>query len=247
MAAERPRVVAVVQARMSSTRLPGKVLRPLAGLRVLDWVVRAARAAAEVDAIVVATSENPDDDAIAAWGAASGVEVVRGELDDVLSRFVRAAEATRADAVVRLTADCPLLDPALIDRVVRTWRDDPSADYVATTVRRRLPRGLDVELIRADVLRELAGTAEGFHRVHVTSAAYAADSPYRVVSVEVDGDFSTYRVTLDEPQDAAALEVLVPLLPSVPPAWQDVVAVLAAHPEVVALNAEVRQKELREA
>jgi spore coat polysaccharide biosynthesis protein SpsF len=241
------RVVAVVQARMSSTRLPGKVLRSLDGLPVLDWVIRAARAATEVDDVVVATSANPDDDAIAEWGAASGVGVVRGELDDVLARFLRAADASRADAVVRLTADCPLLDPALIDEVVRTWRADPSADYVATTLRRTLPRGLDVELIRADVLRQLGETAEGFHRVHVTSAAYAADSPYRTVGVGVDGDYSGYRVTLDEPQDAAALEALVPLLPHRPSAWQDVVAALAAHPEVAQLIAEVRQKELREA
>lgn len=135
------RVVAVIQARMGSGRLPGKVLIPLGGRPVLDWVVRAARSATEVDEVVIATSTSSADDEIAFAGARLGCRVVRGSEEDVLSRFVLAADASEADAIVRLTADCPLLDPALIDQVVRTWSRDPALGYVSTTLIRTLPEG----------------------------------------------------------------------------------------------------------
>ncbi|MEJ7743629.1 MAG: NTP transferase domain-containing protein [Nocardioidaceae bacterium] len=112
------RVIAVVQARMGSSRLPGKVLLDLDGLPVLGWVLRALEAARGVDAIVVATSTLPGDDPIERYAAEVGVSCVRGSEDDVLARFAMALECHPADAVVRLTADCPLLDPALIDQVV---------------------------------------------------------------------------------------------------------------------------------
>ena len=155
------RVLAVVQARAGSSRLPGKVLRPLGGTPVLGWVVRAARAAAGIDDVVVATSVDPVDDAVEEAGRALGVPVVRGSEDDVLSRFLLAVEQHPCDAVVRLTADCPLLDPALIGQVVALWRAAPEQDYVATTLVRTLPRGLDVELATADALRRVAATATG--------------------------------------------------------------------------------------
>src|SRR5699024_5456219 len=117
-----------------SSRLPGKVLRPLAGRPVLAWMVRAARAAEGVDEVVVATSTAPGDDAVAELGEELGVRVVRGSEDDVLSRFVLAAETTAADAVVRLTADCPLADPALISAVVGLWRADRSLDYTTAEI-----------------------------------------------------------------------------------------------------------------
>lgn len=240
------RVVAVVQARMSSGRLPGKVLRDLGGEPVLDWVVRAARAAAGVDDIAVATSIDPSDDPIVEWGRTAGVRIVRGSLDDVLDRFVDAIDATGADAVVRLTADCPLLDPALIDQVVAKWRADPALDYVATTLRRTLPRGLDVELARAEALKESARTSTGHDRVHVTSAFYAVGSPWRTSGITNDEDHSDLRVTLDEEADAELLDAVVAILGARPPRWQDTVSVLRDNPSIAMLNGHVRQKELGE-
>src|SRR6476619_824388 len=119
---------------------------------VLEWVVRAARAARGLDDVIVATSTLPGDDAVADLAASLGAPVVRGSEDDVLSRYVAALDAHPADAVVRLTADCPLLDPALIDAVVAAWRAAPAHDYVSTVLVRSLPRGMDVELVTAAAL-----------------------------------------------------------------------------------------------
>ncbi|MFD4959990.1 cytidylyltransferase domain-containing protein [Microbacterium sp. NPDC058389] len=239
------RVVAVVQARMGSTRLPGKVLRDLGGRPVLEWVVSAARTAREVDQVVVATSTDAADDAVVAWAHEFGVDVVRGSETDVLSRFVLAAVETRADAIVRLTADCPLLDAVLIDHVVGLWRRDPGLGYVATTLERTLPRGLDVELVTREVLIETDRVAVGHDRVHVTSRVYAAESAVPRAGIVVAPASSHLRVTLDVDQDAALLDALVPLLPS-SPRWYDVVRVLQAHPEIAAINADVEQKRIEE-
>ena len=242
----RQRVVAVVQARMGSTRLPGKVLRDLAGRPVLDWVMDAASAATEVDEVVVATSTLAGDDAIAEWGDRRGVRVVRGSESDVLARYVLAANHTAADAVVRLTADCPLLDAVLIDQVVALWRRDPGLGYVATTLERTLPRGLDVELISREALTEADRVAVGHDRVHVTSSLYAEDSAVARVGIVVAPAAAHLRVTLDVAEDGALLDALVPVLPQRPPRWHHIVSALAAHPEIAALNAAVEQKKLEE-
>ncbi len=241
-----PRVVAVVQARTGSTRLPGKVLLPLAGRPVLDWVVRAARTATGVDQVVVATSTAAGDDAVAAAAARLGVDVVRGSELDVLDRFVQARAATHADAVVRLTADCPLLDPALITQVVAAWRATPDLDYVATTLVRTLPRGLDVELVSARGLALADANAREHHRVHVTSWLYDEPGRCRALGLVVSPDAHDLRVTLDTPQDAELLRALVTALGDRPPAWRDLVAALRAAPELTALNAGVVQKRLHE-
>jgi spore coat polysaccharide biosynthesis protein SpsF len=240
------RVVAVIQARAGSTRLPGKVLRPLGGRPVLEWVVRAAQAAEGVDEVVVATSVLEGDDEVAQLAERLGVGVVRGSELDVLDRFVAAVDAHPCEAVVRLTADCPLLDPALISLVVSTWRARPSADYVATTLVRTLPRGLDVELARADGLRALAATATGHDRVHVTSGLYADPDRFELVGLVVAPDSSDLRLTLDTPEDAAALEAVVEVVGDRPVPWRELVAAVRSHPEVVALNADVRQKSLEQ-
>lgn len=237
-------VNAVIQARLSSTRLPGKVLRPLGGRSVLSWVVRAAAAAPGIAEVVVATSDHAEDDAVAAEALRCGAAAVRGPLDDVLARFAAAVRAHPCEAVVRLTADCPLLDPALVAAVVALWRADPSLHYVSNVLVRTLPRGLDVELVRGDVLAEQVTEAGGAHRQHVTSAVYTAPQRYRCAGLVVTPDASDLRVTLDTPADAEVLDGLVAALGDRPPAWREVVAELRRRPELVAVNAAVEQKPL---
>jgi spore coat polysaccharide biosynthesis protein SpsF len=238
------RINAVIQARVGSTRLPGKVLEDLGGRPVLEWVVRAARAATQIDTVIVATSTAAGDDAVADLAASLGVPVVRGSEEDVLSRFVAALDAHPADAVVRLTADCPLLDPTLIDAVAGAWAAAPTHDYVATVLVRCLPRGMDVELVTARALRSVDRVAVGHDRVHVTSAVYADPTAYRLLGLCVTPPANDLRVTLDTHEDLVLLRALVAELPDAPPVWQDVVAVLRARPDLVALNSGVRQKPL---
>jgi spore coat polysaccharide biosynthesis protein SpsF len=241
-----PRVVAVIQARVGSSRLPGKVLRDLAGTPVLEWVVRAAKAASGIDKVVIATSTATGDDAIVSFASDQGVEVVRGSEDDVLSRFLHAADTTGADAIVRLTADCPLLDPAVITQVVALWRSDPALDYVSTTQHRSLPRGLDVELATVSALRQANERTEPYHHAHVTSALYEDGSGFSCGALTFRPATSQFRVTLDTLEDAVLLDELTPLLPQVPPSWRDVVAVLRERPDIVAINAHIEQKALSE-
>jgi spore coat polysaccharide biosynthesis protein SpsF len=230
------RVNAIIQARRSSTRLPGKVLRPLGDRTVLSWVVRAASDVRNVDAVIVATSEESDDDPVAEEASRCGAAVVRGPLDDVLARYALAVREHPCDAVVRLTADCPLHDPALITQVVGMWRADPTLDHVSNIVVRRYPRGFDTELVRREVLEEQNRTATGPHREHVTSNIYTRPDVYRCGGVVPGVDSSDLRVTLDTPQDAALLDAVVAALGGDVPRWTDVVALLRSRPDLAALN-----------
>ena len=236
------RINAVIQARAGSTRLPSKVLADLGGRPVLEWVVRAAQTASRIDEVIVATSTLAVDDVVADLAESLGVAVVRGSEDDVLSRFVAALAAHPADALVRLTADCPLLDPTLIDAVAGAWTAAPIHDYVSTILVRCLPRGLDVELVTARALLAIDRTAMGHDRVHVTSAVYADPTAYRLLGLCVTPPANDLRVTLDTVEDLVLLRELVSELPDEPPQWRDVVAILRARPDLVAINAAVVQK-----
>ena len=237
-------LVGVLQARTGSTRLPGKVLRPLRGHSVLSWVVRAARASEALDDLVVATTTEPADDLVVAECEALDVAVHRGSVDDVLGRFLGAIADRDADAVVRFTGDCPLLDPALVAMAAQAWRAAPWLDYISTALPRCLPRGMDVEVVRAATLREVGGTATGYHRTHVTSGVYTDPVRYRLLGLNLHPDSSDLRVTLDTEDDFALIEALVTALGDRPPSLADVVGFLRTRPDVAALNAHVRQKPL---
>ncbi|KHL00672.1 spore coat protein [Sinomonas humi] len=209
-------------------------------------MLRAARAARGVDEVLIATSTEPADDPVEAFADAHGTRVVRGSQDDVLSRFLLAARESGADAVVRLTADCPLLDPEIISQAVALWRIDPALDYVSTTQNRSLPRGLDVEVAAVSALRAADARHESHHRAHVTSALYEEGSGFGLASLSFRPPSDHLRVTLDTEEDARLLDELVALLPSRPARWRDVVRILTDRPDIVALNAHVEQKALLE-
>lgn len=237
----------VIQARAGSARLPGKVLYPLLGRPVLGWTVRAAQASGVLDEVVVATSVLPEDDIVAALGLDLGATVVRGSQDDVLARFLVVLDERAPDVVVRLTADCPLLDPALIRLAVRTFlAADGSLDYLSTVLDRSLPRGLDVEVVSAAALRRVAAHAQGADRAHVTSAIYGAPTDYAVAGLTFRPGAQDLRVTLDTADDLRLLEAVVAELGDRPPGWREVVELLRRRPELTDLNAHVRQKTLDE-
>lgn len=238
------RVTVVIQARMGSTRLPGKVLEDLGGLPVLAWVVRACRASGQADAVVIATSTAPQDDAVAELAASLGVPVVRGSEHDVLNRYVAALEEHPSDALVRITADCPFTDPAVIDAVVAAWRADPAYDYVSTVLVRTLPHGLDVELVTADALRRVNGTATAHHRAHVTSGIYTDPTTYDLLGLSFAPDATDLRITLDTPEDLVALRAIVAERGTGIASRREILALLRARPDLVAINAAVTQKSL---
>jgi spore coat polysaccharide biosynthesis protein SpsF len=229
-------VLAIVQARASSSRLPRKVLLPILGTPMLRHELdRIARARA-IHALLVATSVDASDDPIAALCASTGHECFRGSLDDVLDRFYRAASAHAPQLVVRLTADCPLIDPAVIDAVIDLARAS-GADMAVTD--ESFPDGLDVEVVRFDVLAQAwAEATRPSDREHVTLFVRRQPERFRIAPLPNDRDRSRLRLTVDEPQDFDLVQRIYQALYPANPAFttNDVVALLEAHPELTAIN-----------
>ncbi|MET8147265.1 cytidylyltransferase domain-containing protein [Actinoplanes sp. NPDC049668] len=243
------RTLGIVQARMGSSRLPGKVLRRLGGRTVLCRVVAAARDSGVLDDLVVATTTEEVDDPVVAECEAIGVGVHRGPVDDVLGRFLGVLDAgpDDYDAVLRFTADCPLLDPELIMLATGVFAATPSLDYLSTSIARTLPRGLDVEIVRTEVLREIDKLATEHHRTHVTSYVYSHPDEYNVLGLTLQPDLSHLRLTLDTEDDWRLIEAIVAHFGDRPVPVRTLAGWLAGRPELTVLNAHVRQKELAQA
>jgi spore coat polysaccharide biosynthesis protein SpsF len=226
--------LAILQARMSSTRLPGKVLEPIEGMPLILRAIERISRARSLDGLVLATSTDPSDDPLAAVARDAGVEVRRGDLDDVLGRFLVVVEEFDPVDVVRLTGDNALTDPGIIDRVVAAHREH-GTDYTSNTVTRTFPRGLDVEVVRADVLRALPALGlAADEREHVTLGVYRRPERFRVHQVTQADDRSDLRWTVDLPEDLAfARTVYGELLASHPGFGQDeILALLSRRPEI---------------
>jgi glutamate-1-semialdehyde aminotransferase/spore coat polysaccharide biosynthesis protein SpsF (cytidylyltransferase family) len=226
------KTVAIIQARMGSTRLPGKVLADLAGRPALDWIVRAARATLGVDEVWVATSTAEADAAVAGWCHANAVPVHRGSENDVLNRYAGAVQASGADIVIRLTGDCPLLDPAVVAQTIRL-RSISAADYVSNVDPPTWPDGLDCEVFTAKAL--LIASVEAKRpsdREHVTPFLRnnRARFPAETLIAPLPG-LAAERWTLDTPGDLAFLQAVTQRLPSDrAPGFLDVLNVLDLDP-----------------
>ncbi|MGK9165859.1 glycosyltransferase family protein [Inquilinus limosus] len=238
-------VLAILQARMSSSRLPGKVMADLLGEPMLARQIERLRRCRTLDRLVLATSTEAADDALASLSARIGVECFRGSLDDVLDRFHAAAAGRGAEQIVRLTADCPLTDPDLIDALVELHVAG-GYDYSCNTLTPRYPDGLDAEVMRAEVLeaawREATLPSE---REHVTSFIYTRPERFRLGSLVGETDLSDQRWTVDTPEDLALVRAVYAALYPKNPAFgtEDILTFLAAHPEIAALNRVHRRNE----
>lgn len=224
--------LAILQARMKSTRLPGKILSPLLGepmvARQLERIQRARR----LDDIVLATSTDPSDDPLVAWAEANDIKVFRGALADVLQRFVEVIDHYQPGVVVRLTADCPLTSPTVIDAVIERFQVS-DVDYCSNTLTPTFPDGLDVEVVKANVLREVAATSTDPHeREHVTLGVYRHPERYRLANFEGTEDHSGLRWTVDTPEDMAFVTAVYEALYPVDPAFEmrDVLELISRTP-----------------
>lgn len=240
------KVVVIIQARMNSSRLPGKVLRPVLGKSLLSYQLERLRRIPSADAICVATTRDRVDDAIVAFCAQERVECFRGSEQDVLERYAQAAAASGAGTVVRVTADCPLIDPAVVDRTIRFFLDAKGGyDYVSNVLERTYPRGMDCEVFSAELLNRAHREAKSpREREHVTPFFYENPAKFRLGSVTHAEDLSRFRWTVDTPQDWMLIEkILTALYPAKPRfVLQDVLDLLARHPDWSAINQDVRQK-----
>ena len=243
-----PRVVAVIQARLGSTRLPGKTLADLGGRPMLAHVVERAAAIPGVDAVVLATTAHPRDDRLAAWARDASLPCVRGSEDDVLDRFHHALERHPADAVVRVTPDCPFLDPEVSGRVVAAWRREAGAlDYASNVHPPTFPDGLDTEVIsRAALAAAWREARLPSDREHVTPFVWRQPRRFPQAAVRGDRDLSHLRWTVDTAADLDfAREVQARLAPTGRERFgmREVLALLAREPGLTELNAGQRRNE----
>lgn len=238
----------MVQARMGSSRLPGKVLKDLAGESVLARVVQRLRRSSLISEVVVATSVSPGDEAVMREAERLKVRCFRGSEADVLDRFYHAARAFHADAVVRITSDCPLIDPAVTDQTVRAFLNE-QPDYASNGLERTYPRGLDTEAMTADALAHAWRKAsEPYQREHVTPFLYEHPELFRVLSVTNDVDYSAHRWTLDTAEDLEFIRAVYHRFGERGDfSWRDVLRLVEAEPALSELNSHVQQKALKEA
>jgi spore coat polysaccharide biosynthesis protein SpsF len=239
------RTVGIVQARMTSTRLPGKVLMEVSGKPLLQYELERLKKVASIDELVVATTTNKEDDPVAALCEKLGVSFYRGSELDVLARFYETALLYEADAVVRFTADCPLIDPELSERVVRRYLANVGAiDYCCVDVS-SYPRGMDTEICSFAALSEayIEGTATP-DREHVTYFIRMRPERYRKWHESCGRGWGKYRLTVDTPEDFALIkEIIERLYPkNANFTLEDIMYVLESDPELPKINENARQK-----
>lgn len=238
-------IVAVLQARATSSRLPGKVLKPILGTPMLAHQIARIRRSKRIGTLVLATSADGSDDPVAALAASLGIECFRGSLEDVLDRFYRAAVSHRPEHVVRLTGDCPLADPDVIDRAVALHLES-GADYTSNCLEATWPDGLDVEVCRFAALEQAwKEAALPSQREHVMPFINRQPQRFRIVHLKDAVDRSAMRWTVDEPDDFEFIRRVYEALHPANPAFgtADVLALLERDPDLAALNARFPRNE----
>ncbi len=231
-------ILGILQARCGSTRLPGKVLKPILGRPMLAHQIERLRRASALEELIVATSSEPADGAVAELCATLGVACFRGSHTDVLDRFYRAAASHAAEHVARFTGDCPLIDPDVVDHVIGVHLEQRN-DYTSNALERTYPDGLDVEVFRHSCLEQAWREAQlPSQREHVTPFFYGNPERFRLGSVRRETDLSGHRWAVDEPADlrlvTAIFEALYPQNAAFSTA--DVLALLERRPELAELN-----------
>lgn len=245
----KKKVVAIIQARMSSTRLPGKVLLDLGGRTVLERMVERVKRAKTVSETVIATTTDSSDDPIIDLCRTIGTPVFRGSLPDVLDRYYQCALGQHADIIVRLTGDCPLIDPDLIDAVVRALQDQ-HADFACNRLpppfSRSYPIGLDVEACTFAALEKAWQNATEKHdREHVLPYLYEIPGRFKVIQLQHDVDHGQLRWTLDTSEDLALLrEVIKRLNGRNDFTWLEVLELFDKDPQLAAINSAVKHKSM---
>jgi spore coat polysaccharide biosynthesis protein SpsF len=241
------KTVAIVQGRMASSRLPDKILKDIGGKPMLAWVVDQARKAHRIDQVVVATTSEASDDPVEAYCQENGIPCYRGSMLDVLDRFYQAARHFQADVVVRFTADCPLIDPQLVDQVLEKFFK-AGADFAANRLpphfTRTYPIGLDTEVATFAALERAWVEATAKHdREHVMPFLYEVDGRFKVVRLEYERDYGWMRWTVDTLADLELIRQIAARLKDRPDfTWLDVVKLFEQEPELAAINSNVKHR-----
>lgn len=231
--------VAIIQARMGSTRLPGKVLADICGKPLLQRLIERVRATPGISRVVVATTTESADDVLADWCSAQSVAVYRGSVDDVLDRFWQCAKQHPAEFIVRVTADDPLKDPEVIAQALALCASSPEVDYASNTLQPSYPEGLDIEVVRFRTLERAAREAKlPSEREHVMPYVWKNPDRFELRGFTMQPDLSHWRWTVDKPADLELVRRIFAHFGDQPlVGYQAVIAWLNHNPELVAINA----------
>jgi spore coat polysaccharide biosynthesis protein SpsF len=241
------KTVAIIQARMSSSRLPGKVLKEAGGRPLIDRMVERVRKAKQIDETIVATTVDPSDDTIAEFCITAGIEFFRGNLMDVLDRYYQAALIHQAEIVVRLTGDCPFIDPVLIDETLELMireKADFACNRLPPPMTRTFPIGLDVEAVTFTALKKAWQEAREKHeREHVMPYFYEEPGRFKVVKLDNPVDYGSLRWTVDTPEDLEFVRAVYSALGIRNDfSWMEILRIVQEHPELAQINANVHHK-----
>ena len=239
------RVLAIIQARMGSTRRPGKVLEKIHGQTLLEHLLVRLRAVKEFDDIIIATTHHKSDDVLYKWASSNNIKCFRGSKDNVLSRFYHCASENNAEIIVRITADDPLKDPVVISHAINLFLDHSELDYVSNTIKPTYPEGIDVEVFSFEALQRAFNLAvKKSDLEHVTPYIWNNPEEFRVHNFEASLDTSYVRLTVDYEEDIEVVRRLLqrfindPLVP-----YQDIVNFLSDHPEITKINGNITRNE----
>lgn len=230
---------------MGSTRLPGKSLRPVLDRPLLFYLLERLKRCRNADEVVVATTTLKEDDVIADWAKKMNVPVLRGSSEDLVARYLQAAQEHKADVVVRITSDCPLIDPVWIDLLIAKFLQAKDLDYLSNTLERSFPRGMDTEVFSIQALEEADRLAKlPAEREHVTMYMYKHPEQFRLKNIRYPQDQSRHRWTVDTLEDFHLIEYLLTALYPTNPTFslKDLLDLIELHPEWEKLNKHIEQK-----
>ena len=246
------KVVCLVQARVGSTRLPGKILKEICGKTILHHEIDRLKKCKEIDEIVIATTDKEDDDKIVNEAKKLSVKYFRGSENDVLSRFYYSAKENNADIIVRVTSDCPCIDFEILDKMLIYFKEkykEKQVDYLSNTIKRTYPRGYDIEIFTFSALeKSYINAKKEYEREHVTPYIYDKTNNFLKLSFENKEDYSEYRVTLDTIEDFIVIKNIFENLYYKNPYFKlnDVVQYLNDNLHIVDINKHIEQKKLGE-
>ena len=240
------KVVVIIQARSGSTRLPGKVLKKIKNKTILDYVIDRLKFCKKVDDIILATTTNKDDNVLEEFAIKKKIKFYRGSEENVLSRYYEVAVKYKADIIVRITSDCPLIDFEIVDKVIEKHIKS-NADYTSNVNGRTYPRGFDTEVFNFDVLEDTNKCADkDYHKEHVTEYITEHPEKYKLVNVEADGLIRRpdIRITVDTPEDFKLVKKIIENFDRIDFKAKDIIEFLNKNPDLLEINKDVIQKEV---
>jgi len=231
-------IAAIIQARLGSTRTPGKTMKLIGNKPLLEYSVERTRLARYIDKVIVATTTSDKDHLISEWCKEKGIDSFRGSEDDVLDRYFQTASHFKADIIVRVTSDCPFVDPQIVDLLILSLKVF-GADYASNRIKNRSwPHGLDIEVFTFNALKTAwKNGKEKREREHVTPYIMGHPELFKHIEVPLEEDLSHYRLTVDYPEDLEFTRILVEKYSADKMNWREIIDLLKERPELAEINA----------